>query len=419
MHDKNPIETRRRATGAAPPAARDALRWVLPLVTALNFVSYLDRQILFGLFTQIARDLHLTNEQLGMFGTVNLVVMAVASVVAGPIADRVGPRRVIFVGVVVWVAATFASALATSYEALLLARAAVGAGEGAFAPAALAMLCAATRQERRARAVATYNLGMSIGGACGLAAGALLAPHTGWRGAFCVAAAPGVLLAVAALRLLPDAVARGEAHAAAGTRMLRPTFLLAAAAGAFGTFGAGSLIAWAPTLVARERQLPVGAAGAAMAAVALLGGVAGVVLGGALGDRLRRRTRGGHALVIGAGFLLAAPFGLACLRATDPVAFTALAALALCGMCLYNGPVGALVDELADGRHPATYQAAFALAIHLGGNAPSPVAIGWIADHVAGREARPLSAALTVAMAAFAVAGVLFLLVARRLQRGR
>lgn len=257
------------------------------LLTALCLVSFLVRQVMFGLFSRIGSELGLTHSELGMLGTANLFAMALASVVAGPIADRVGARRVIVFGAGLWSVATFASALAASYPALLLCRATVGVGQGAFLPAALAMLCASTPRAHHGRVLGTYyQWGMTLGSAFGLAAGSLIGPHVGWRSALWIVGAPGAFLAVAALRLLPDTAGGRDELLPTRAPLLRPAFLLTTLGGVFGTFAAGSIVAFAPTVVARELPVPSGAVGAAMAAVALVGGVAGVRLGGVLGDSL-------------------------------------------------------------------------------------------------------------------------------------
>ena len=97
----------------------------------------------------------------------NLLVFAIASLASGPITDRVGPRRVIFVGILVWAFATIGSALSTSYGMLLFFRALVGVGEGGYGPSANVLLCAAARPEKRGRALGIYNVGMAVGGTAG------------------------------------------------------------------------------------------------------------------------------------------------------------------------------------------------------------------------------------------------------------
>ena len=154
----------------------------LPLLTLINFFNYLDRQVVYGMTPLIGETFKLSFAQLGLLATVNLLVFAVASLVSGPIADRIGPRKVIFAGILVWAIATIGSALSTSYPMLLFFRALVGVGEGGYGPSANTLLCADAPPEKRGRALGIYNVGMALGGTGGLALGALLAPKIGWRG---------------------------------------------------------------------------------------------------------------------------------------------------------------------------------------------------------------------------------------------
>ena len=112
----------------------------------------------------IGEAFHLSNSKLGLLAWANLFVFAIASLISGPIADRIGPRKVIFTGILVWSIATIGSALSTSYPMLLFFRALVGVGEGAYGPRANTLLCADAPPEKRGRALGIYNVGMALGG---------------------------------------------------------------------------------------------------------------------------------------------------------------------------------------------------------------------------------------------------------------
>ena len=76
---------------------------------------------------------------------------------------------------------------------------------------------------------------------------------------------------------------------------------------------------------------------------------------------------------------------------------------------VYNGPSAAVVDELGPPQYAATLQAVFLFGIHVLGNAPAPMVVGWLFDRT-----KSVSLALQAAIVAFAISGVLFILVARR-----
>ena len=146
----------------------------------------------------IGEAFHLSNSELGLLAAVNLVVFAIASLVVGPIADRIGPRKVIFTGVAVWSIATIGSALSTLFpDAALLPRAWSAWARGPTGPAPTRCSAPDAPPEKRGRALGIYNVGMALGGTSGLILGTLLAPRIGWRGAFWVAGGPSILLALA------------------------------------------------------------------------------------------------------------------------------------------------------------------------------------------------------------------------------
>src|SRR5881275_602126 len=90
----------------------------LPLLTTVNFFNYMDRQVVYSMTPFLAESFGLSKFRLGLLSLVNLGVFALASLISGPIADRIGPRKVIFAGVLLWSIATLGSATATSFPML-------------------------------------------------------------------------------------------------------------------------------------------------------------------------------------------------------------------------------------------------------------------------------------------------------------
>ena len=101
-------------TGDARPSK--AYAWyALALLTCINAVNYLDRNIIFALFEPIKRDLSLTDAHLGWLGSAYVLVFSLASVPAG-IAGDLGSRRVVIAaGVILWSVATSLSGLVEGF----------------------------------------------------------------------------------------------------------------------------------------------------------------------------------------------------------------------------------------------------------------------------------------------------------------
>src|SRR5450432_1731838 len=393
-------------TAAVPPAVgRSRGIPPLPLLTLINFFNYVDRQVVYGMTPDIGRAFHLSNFRLGWLAWVNLFVFALASLISGPIADRVGPRKVIFTGIMVWSIATIGSALSTSFPMLLFFRGLVGVGEGAYGPSANTLLCADAPPEKRGRAMGIYNVGMALGGTLGLCLGAPLEPRIGWRNVFLIAGAPSMLLALtSAFIAAPDRI-KLPTKLPAWKYLLKPTYLLALGGGITATFGASALIFWTRQLVIEVRHISVTTGSIYMLFVGLVCGVGGVVVGGNVGDRLNRRAAGGHALTIGVSMLAAVPVGAVALFTHPRVPFMIATAVAAFLLSVYNGPSAAVVDELGPPQFAATLQAVFLFGIHVLGNSPAPSVVGELFD-----RSKSVSLALQAAIVAFAISGVLFIL---------
>jgi MFS family permease len=398
----------------APALARRRGVPPLPLLTLVNLFNYLDRQVVYGMTPALQAAFHLSGREVGYLAAANLVVFAVASLVSGPIADRVGPRKVIFAGILVWALATIGSALSQSFEMLLICRAFVGVGEGAYGPSANALLCADAPPEKRGRAMGIYNVGMALGGTLGLCLGALLEPRIGWRNVFWIAGAPSMLLALTSAFVAAPPRLELPTKLPAWGYLLKPTYLLALAGGITATFGASALIFWTRELVIEVRHLSVVVGSVYMLFVGLVCGVGGVVVGGMVGDKLSKRSAGGHAFTIGISMLLAVPVGTVALYTVPEVPFMIITAVAAFLLSVYNGPSAAVVDELGPPQFAATLQAVFLFGIHVLGNASAPSIIGELKD-----RSGSLPLALMAAVAAFGVSGVLFVIVARRQRRSQ
>src|SRR6266508_5866842 len=116
-------------------------------------------------------------------------------------------------GVLVWSLLTALSGAASSFSQLIVARLGVGVGEATCSPASTSLIGDFFPATLRARAVAIWMLGLPIGLGLANGAGGWILENWGWRNAFYVAAAPGILCAVAALPLHAPERGKKEEHA--------------------------------------------------------------------------------------------------------------------------------------------------------------------------------------------------------------
>jgi MFS family permease len=240
--------------------------YVLAVLSLINFMNYLDRQIMFALYPYLQDDLELSDFQLGLLAPAFLIVHSIFSIPGGVLADRWFKRKVIAIGVGLWSLATLLGAVARGFFDMFVYRALVGVGEAAYGPAANAMISDYFPLAQRARAMGIFSVGMVIGGGAGMIAGTIIGDYFGWRYAFLVAGLPGFFLAAMAWCLREQRGGSRSSGAPAGprahghapprgsewrqllrTRTVRYTF----AGGICITFCIGGLIAWMVTFLDR------------------------------------------------------------------------------------------------------------------------------------------------------------------------
>lgn len=385
---------------------------VVVILALINFVNFADRTVILPLFPLLRDAFSVNDGQLGSLQLWLQLVLALASLPLGLLADRVPRKHVIAAGVVFWSLATFLSGAAGTFGVLLLARGLVGLGEAAYGPAAQSLISSAFAAETRARAQALFASGMLIGGAAGQAIGGILGSSYGWRPAFFVVGVPGILLGIVVLRIQEPA-RNSVTELVPVMQLLRvPAFLALMVSGVLITFAGISLITWGPDYVVRFKGFSLREAGVTLGTVGLLSLVCGVLAGGWVADRLQRIWRHGRALTVAIAFLLAAPCMLWALAAESKP--TVLAAFFVGGffMSWYHGPVTAVIHDMMPARAHATSVGIYMFVTQLVG-AFGPYLVGNISD------ARDLRAGLEVAVGVLVLGALSFFLTAYFVQRQR
>lgn len=149
----------------------------------------------------IAREMDAGTPALFWVSTAYLLGLCAPLVALGRIGDRVGHRRVLLAGLVVYGAASFACALAPGIELLIVARAFQGVGAAAILPGLSALMVWVTPPRHRGRTAGLLIGLMMLGVALGPLLGALLVTGPGWRTIFLLAGAiPLALLPLVLLR---------------------------------------------------------------------------------------------------------------------------------------------------------------------------------------------------------------------------
>jgi MFS family permease len=352
---------------------------LLAVLALINFVNFADRQVLNPLVPLLRQHFGASDAQLGSLQTGLLVVLAIASIPSGFLADRFSQPKIIAFGVLFWSLATIASGLAPSFAMLFFARAFVGVGEAAYAPAAQTMISDSFSYEHRAMAQAIFASGMLLGGAAGLALGGLMGARHGWQFAFVIVGVIGIVPGLTAFKL-KEPPRRPRSELTAIRELIRvPAFLALIVAGTCITFSAVSLVTWGVDYAMSYKDFSLREAAVSLSIIALLSLVLGALSGGYVADKLQKRFPYGRVLVIAGAFLVAAPFLLMAIQSDEK--WVVLVGLFVSGyfMSWYHGPVTAVIHDLTPQRAHATAIGIYMFVTQLLG-ALGPQLIGRISD---------------------------------------
>lgn len=369
------------------PGRYRALAFLI-LIYTLNF---LDRQIISILKDPIAEELQLSDTALGLMG--GLAFALLYTTLAIPIAWLADRRSRIWImtwALAIWSAFTALCGMASNFTQLFLARAGVGVGEAGGVAPAYSLIADYFPPGQRSRALAIYSFGIPVGSAAGILFGGLLAQYVDWRFAFVAIGAFGVLLAPVFRLAVKDPPRAPPVSGAPVTAppflatcklaFSKPSFWLLSVGAACSSMVSYGLLYWMPTFLGRSMGMSLIDRSWYLAGMLLIGGVAGMMCGGVLGDRLGRHSKSAYALVPAVAFLLAGPLYLFGVNTADPLlAFMIFLAPQALGL-VWLGPVLTAVQHIGPAASRTMISALFLLINNLIGIAVGTYFFGAVAD---------------------------------------
>ncbi|HYW87768.1 MAG TPA: MFS transporter [Chloroflexota bacterium] len=391
--------------------------YVLGLMVGIALLNYMDRWVGSAVAPLIQAEFDLNDFSIGVLGSAFTLIYALAALPFGMWADRGVRKTVIGTGVAIWSMATLLTGLSTTYVQLFVTRAVLGIGEASYFPAGTSLLGDYFPRQERGRANSIWIAGTAIGIAVGFAGGGLIAAAYGWRAAFFVTAAPGLLFAILAFRLreplrgAAESVGPAIAHASEASlhmlvKLLRiPTlrWTILSQTAVFFVLGANAY--WLPTALTRRFDMSVGAAGTLAGGVIVLGGLLGTLLGGWLADRRRRRAATADLEISIVGFMLGAVLIVVALVAPFGLFLPSFLLTVIC-LYLYTGPFGAIQQNVVVPTLRASAVTVGQLISHVFGDSYAAAVVGLLSDSLGSLQTALLVVSPTLLLVGAALAAL-------------
>ena len=356
----------------------DSAPRTLAAISVAHWVSHFHLFVLPMLFPYLKAQLGVGYIELGFALTVSGLVSGLTQAPIGYLADHIGARKVLLIGLTIGGAALIMLGMNLSYTSLIVSAALLGLANSVYHPCDYAILSAHMDEARMGRAFSIHTFAGFLGGAVAPAIMAALVACVGGLGALMAAGAAGPLAALLLIAVgIPDASsADRKADDGSATRqsvitpaIIMLTFffmLLGLSSAGISNFGVVALMS------GYDLTFPA----ANIALTAFLGaGAAGVLAGGYLADRT---TRHGH--------VAAACFGINAVIMLV-IATTSLPAAALTTAMGIAGFLGGVIAPSRDmlvrnAAPPGAAGRAFGI-VSTGFNFSgilSPLLFGWIMD---------------------------------------
>lgn len=408
------------------PTYRAYVMFILVVVYTFNFI---DRQIIGILAVPIKADLALTDTQLGLMGGLAFALFYTAlGIPIAMLADRANRTWIMTIALTVWSAMTALCGTVQSFWQLFLARLGVGVGEAGGVAPAYSLISDYFPPQQRARALGFYSFGIPIGSALGIVFGGVIASKVDWRYAFFVVGIAGVIIAPI-FKLTVAEPERGrfdsnhstDAPPSLGTivrkLMHKPSFWIMSFGAACSSMMGYGLFFWLPSFFVRSYSISLLDASLFYGAILLVGGLAGIWLGGSLADRFGADKRGAYVVIPALAFITTVPFYVVAILSPNlTTTFFAMLVPTAMGL-VWLGPVLSAIQHVVPPNMRATASAIFLFINNLIGIGVGTMAIGILSDSLQARFGDDsLRYAILAGTSFYIAAAMLFLLSAKYLK---
>lgn len=400
------------------PAYRGFVLLLLTLVYTLNFI---DRNLLSVIAQPVINAFNLSDSEYGFLnGPPFAIFYALMGIPIAMAADRYNRVAIISLCIALWSVMAALCGLATSFAFLLVARIGVAIGEAGCTPPANSLIGDYFKPSSRANALAIYATGVTIGAALANAFGGPIATNLtginveqwlvahdlsalfpidwsqveGWRIAFVVIGAPGVILALMVLAFVKEPP-RGASdppgmHKPEGASIVetlrelsrKPSFWCVAMGAALTALVGYGLAGFQAPMAQRVHGINPGTFALEFGVPLSLAAAVGTIIGGIVTERLTPRYPNAVAYVPAVGLFLSIPFYEAAYFLPTEYIRVAWVLWAIAAMLhfTYLGSQYTMGQGVVTTRSRASAIAILLLIIALIGNGLGPQIVGWLSD---------------------------------------
>ena len=370
--------------------------WPLLVLTLVSVFNYLDRSLLGLALPAIKRELGSSDTVLGLVsGLAFILFYSLFGVPIAWLADRTNRRNIVAAGLAFWSLMTACTGFIGSIWQLAVVRLLMGAGEACGMAPSNSILADRFAPERRPLALALFGTAAPLSYILFFPLAGWIAQHYGWRAMFVVLGLPGVVLALVLMltvaepkRLTPPppriGLSRslfGDLAALFSNRCFAWIFAGVTLMGA-NVWAAG---AWTPTFFTRVHHLSVSEVANIIGPTRGVIGLAGILLGGVLIDRLPKERVFWRVGIPAVACLLAGPAEALFLLGNSYPAWVGGFALSSFFTLIHQAPIFAAVANVVGDRRRALGISVVLLGASLIGNAAGPTAVGVLNDVLAPR----------------------------------
>jgi MFS family permease len=275
--------------------------YIVAVVWLVMLLRFVDLQIVAVLLESIRADFHVSDTKLGLLGgTAFALFYAILGLPVAWLADRYSRRNIIAACLGIWSVMTALCGTAGSFLGLFMARVGVGFGEAGGVPPAYSLISDYFAAPRRSTIFAILNSAVPVGVFAGYFIGGYLNVTLGWRATIAIIGLFGVVVATV-VRFTVHEPRRGssDAQRASATPRAAETvrylwnlrsyrhLVLGSAVFTLGAYGSGT---WIASFFIRVHHMAPFEVTTWLAFLYGAGGLVGALLGGAMADRISRRT---------------------------------------------------------------------------------------------------------------------------------